>query len=53
MVESASIILLKQMVKLSGAAWAFALGNIGLYKSREENFIIPLSEWMINGNKRR
>jgi glycosyltransferase involved in cell wall biosynthesis len=45
--------LLKQMVKFSGTAWAFALGNLGLYKSREEDFIIPLSEWMMNGNTRR
>jgi glycosyltransferase involved in cell wall biosynthesis len=45
--------LLKQMLKLSGDAWAFALSNLGLYKSREENFIIPLSEWMMNGNTRR
>jgi hypothetical protein len=44
--------LLKQMATLSGTAWAFALGNLGLYKSREENLIINLTEWMINGNKR-
>jgi glycosyltransferase involved in cell wall biosynthesis len=45
--------LLRQMVKLSGAAWAFILANLGLYKSHEENFLIPISEWMINGNTRR
>jgi glycosyltransferase involved in cell wall biosynthesis len=45
--------LLKQMVKLSGAGWGFALSNLGLYRSREKNFIIPLSEWMFNGNAHR
>jgi glycosyltransferase involved in cell wall biosynthesis len=44
---------LKQMARLSGAAWAFALSNLGLYKSSGENFVIPLSEWMIDGNTRR
>jgi glycosyltransferase involved in cell wall biosynthesis len=41
--------LLKQMMKFSGAAWGFAFSNLGLYKSRENDFIIPLSEWRMNG----
>jgi hypothetical protein len=44
---------LKQMVKLSGAAWAYALSNLGLYKSGDESSIIPLSEWKINGKTHR
>jgi hypothetical protein len=45
--------LLKQILRLSESGWAFILSNLGLYKSGDKSFVIPLSEWMSNGGMPR
>jgi hypothetical protein len=45
--------LLKQILRLSESGWAFILSNLGLYKSGNKNFVIPLLEWVSNGGMPR